>query len=89
MYITIRSIKRTLGKYIEVIDLYLGIPMLLCFLIMFGFTNFRIGAVIFLSICSFLMIPVNFSKKNRMYKVLIMCLNYLFRNKNFIYFKNR
>ena len=87
MYITIRSIKRTLGKHIEVMDLYLGIPMLLCFLIMFGFTNFRIGAVIFLAICSFLMIPVSFSKKNRMYKALLMCIKYILKNKQYIYFK--
>lgn len=87
MYITIRSIKRTLGKYIEVMDLYLGIPMLLCFLIMFGFTNFRIGAVIFLAICSFLMIPVSFSKKNRMYKVIGLLLSYLLKYKRYAFFK--
>lgn len=87
MYITIRSIKRTLGKYIEVMDLYLGIPMLLCFLIMFGFTNFRIEAVIFLAICSFLMIPVSFSKKNRMYKVIELLLSYLLKYKRYAFFK--
>lgn len=87
MYITIKNIKRTLGKYIEVMDLYLAIPMLLCFLIMFGFTNFRIGAVIFLAICSFLMIPVNFSKKNRMYKVISLLFLYLFKCKRYVYFK--
>lgn len=89
MYITISSIKKTLGKYIEMTDLYIGFPMFVIFLILFGFTNYRLEAVVFLSICAFLMTPVNLSKKNRMYKVLIMCLNYLFRNKNFIYFKNR
>ena len=29
MYITINSIKKTLGKYIELTDLYIGIPMIM------------------------------------------------------------
>ena len=33
MYITIKSIKKTLGKYIEMTDLYIGLPMLMIFLI--------------------------------------------------------
>ena len=32
MYITINSIKKTLGKYIELNDLYIGIPMIMIFL---------------------------------------------------------
>ena len=40
----------------------------------------------FLSVCAFLLIPINLSKKNRMYKVVILLFNYLFRNKNYCFF---
>ena len=72
MYITIKSIKKTLGKYIEMTDLYIGLPMLMIFLILFAFTNFKLQALVFLSVCAFLLIPINLSKKNRMYKVVIL-----------------
>lgn len=86
MYITIKSIKKTLGKYIEMSDLYIGLPMLMIFLTMFAFTNLKIEAIIFLTICVFLLIPINVSKKNRMYKVLILFFTYLFKNKNYCFF---
>jgi len=37
MYITVSSIKKTLGKYIEMNDLYIGLPMLFSFLLIFSF----------------------------------------------------
>ena len=85
MYITIKSIKKTLGKYIEMTDLYIGLPMLVIFLIMFAFTNLKIQALIFLSICAFLLIPINLSKKNRMYKIMVLCIEYFCKNKQYIY----
>ena len=36
MYITIKSIKKTLGKFIEMSDLYIGLPMLMIFLVLFA-----------------------------------------------------
>ena len=48
MYITIKSIKKTLGKYIEMTGLYIGLPMLILFLILFTFTNFKLQALVFL-----------------------------------------
>ena len=87
MYITIKSIKKTLGKFIEMTDLYIGLPMLMIFLVLFAFTNFKIEALMFLSICTFLLIPINISKKNRMYKVVILLFNYLFRGKEYCFFK--
>lgn len=86
MYITIKSIKKTLGKYIEMTDLYLGLPMLMIFLILFAFTNLKIQALVFLSICLFLLIPINLSKKNRMYKIMILLVEYIFKNKNYCFF---
>lgn len=87
MYITIKSIKKTLGKYIEMTDLYLGLPMLMIFLILFAFTNLKIEAMVFLTICVFLLIPINLSKKNRMYKIMILFFRFIFKCKDYIYLK--
>ncbi len=89
MYITINSIKKTLGKYIELTDLYIGIPMIMIFLTLFAFTSHKLFSIIFLTICVFLMIPINLSKKNRMYKVLGLFFKYVFKCKNYIYMKER
>ena len=87
MYITIKSIKKTLGKYIEMTDLYIGLPMLMIFLMLFAFTNFKLQALVFLSVCAFLLILINLSKKNRMYKVVILLFKYVFKCKEYIYLK--
>ena len=89
MYITINSIKKTLGKYIELTDLYIGIPMIMIFLTLFAFTSHKLFSIIFLTICVFLMIPINLSKKNRMYKVLGLFFKYIFKCKNYIYTEER
>lgn len=89
MYITINSIKKTMGKYIELTDLYIGIPMIMIFLTLFAFTSHKLFSIIFLTICVFLMIPINLSKKNRMYKVLGLFFKYIFKCKNYIYMKER
>lgn len=89
MYITINSIKKTLGKYIELNDLYIGIPMIMIFLSLFAFSAHKLFSIIFLTICVFLMIPINLSKKNRMYKVLGLFFKYIFKCKNYIYTKER
>lgn len=85
MYITVKSLKKTLGKFIEVQDLYVGLPMLMSFLILFSFTKYKIISLIFLTICVFLLIPVQVSKKNRMYKVVILLFKYLFSTRNYYY----
>lgn len=85
MYITIGSMKKTLGKYIEMTDLYIGIPMFMTFLFLFSFTSLKLFSVIFLTVCAFLMIPIQLSKKNRMYKVLGLFFKFLFKNKTYIY----
>lgn len=86
MYITIKNIKKTLGKYIEMTDLYLGLPMLMIFLTLFAFTNLKIETMVFLTICVFLLIPINLSKKNRMYKIMILLFQFIFKNKNYCFF---
>ena len=74
MYITVPSIKKTLGKYIEMKDLYIGLPMLF--------------SLLYLTICVFLMLPVKVSKKNRMYKVVALFFRYITRCKEFAYKRN-
>lgn len=87
MYITIKSLKKTLGKYVELSDVYIGLPLLFVFLIMFSFTNLKLFSLIFLTISIFMLLPVSISKKNRMYKVLFMVVKYITRNKEYTYSK--
>ena len=89
MYITISSIKKSLGKYIEVNDLYFGLPILFLFLTLFSFDTTRMIALIILTIGVFLMLPITVSKKNRMYKIVILLFKYLFGVKEFIYMKGK
>ncbi len=87
MYITINSIKKTLGKYVEMTDLYIGIPMAMAFLMLFAFSTHKLFSIIFLTVCVFLMIPINLSKKNRMYKVMGLFFKFIFKNKQYLYFR--
>lgn len=89
MYITINSMKKTLGKYIEMNDLYVGIPMLMIFLILFAFTPYKLISIVFFTTCVFLMIPINLSKKNRMYKVLGLFFTFILKKKNYYYIKEK
>lgn len=86
MYITVKSIKRNLGfKGIEVSDIIIALPVLIIFIILFCFTSFKISSIIGLMIAIFCLLPVNVSKKNRMYKVLVLIFKYLIRDKIYIY----
>ncbi len=85
MYITLKSLKKTLGKYIEYSDLYISLPRIILFLIMFMIKETRIISLVFLSIVLFMLIPINISKKNRMYKIIIMFISYAFRIKSYVY----
>lgn len=89
MYITVRSIKKTLGKYVEMTDLYIGIPCIIIFLMLFSIPVTRLIAIIFITVVIFLMIPINLSKKNRMYKVIALTIKYLLKQKEFIYIKEK
>lgn len=89
MYITIKSIKKNLGKFIEITDLYFGLPALMVFLILFTFTNFKISSLVFLSICVFLLLPINVSKKNRMYKIMILLFSFILKCKNYYYLNEK
>lgn len=87
MYITVKSLKKTLGKYVEINDLYIGLPSIIIFLTLFSIPTTRILSLIFLACTLFLMIPITLSKKNRMYKIMLLVIRYIFKNKEYIYFK--
>lgn len=88
MYITLKSIKRNLGfKGIEISDIIIAFPMIILFIILFCFTPLKILSVIGLMIGIFCLLPINVSKKNRMYKVIGLIFKFLFREKIFVYQK--
>ena len=90
MYITLKSIKRNLGfKGIEISDIIIALPMIIVFIVLFCFTPLKILSVIGLMIGIFCLLPINVSKKNRMYKVLGLFFKYIFKCKNYIYMKER
>lgn len=88
MYITVKSIKRNLGfKGIEVSDIVIALPILILFIILFCFTPLKTPSIIGLMIGVFCLIPINVSKKNRMYKVFGLMFKFLFKNKIYVYSK--
>lgn len=88
MYITVKSIKRNLGfKGIEISDIVIALPMIILFIVLFCFTPLKIPAIVGLMIGVFCLLPINVSKKNRMYKVIGLIFKFLFREKLFVYQK--
>lgn len=90
MYITLKSIKRNLGfKGIEISDIVIAFPLIILFIVSFCFTPFKIPAIVILMLGIFCLLPINVSKKNRMYKVLGLIFKYMMRDKIFVYQKER
>ena len=88
MYITLKSIKRNLGfKGIEIQDVIIALPIVILFIVFFCFTRFKIPSIIFLMLGIFSLLPINVSKKNRMYKVMILIFKYITRTRVFVYKK--
>jgi len=88
MYITIQSIKRKVGfNGIELTDLVVGIPLFFILLLMFSFSTLRSLAIVLFVISVFMFIPINLSKKNRMYKIIWLFICYLKRDKLFSFIK--
>ena len=88
MYITVKSIKRNLGfKGIEISDIVIALPMIILFIVLFCFTPLKIPAIVGLMIGVYCLLPINVSKKNRMYKVIGLIFKFLIREKIFVYQK--
>lgn len=88
MYITLKTIKRQVGfKGIEATDLIIGCPLLFILLMMFSISSLRMFSIILFAIAVFMFLPINLSKKNRMYKVIFLVIKYLFKPKEYLYQK--
>lgn len=90
MYITVKSIKRNLGfKGIEISDIVIALPIIILFIVLFCFTPLKIPAIVGLMIGIFCLLPINVSKKNRMYKVMGLIFKFLIKEKIYVYQKGR
>jgi len=87
LYITLQSIKRNLGLFnLEIEDLIIGSIFGLIFTILFMLHFYTISLVI-LSLGILALIPMDFSKCNRMYKLFILFTKFIFKNKNYYFYK--
>lgn len=87
MYITLQSIKRNLGLFnFTIEDLFIisfyGLTFTLLFLLGFYQTAIVVISLGVISLC-----PIDFSKTNRIYKLVVLFVNYIMRNKKFYYYK--
>ena len=87
MYITLKSIKRNLGLFnLEFEDLIIGGSFILIFTILFLLKIYTLSIVI-ISLGALSLVPMDFSKCNRMYKLYILFVKYLFKHKNYYFYK--
>ena len=68
-------------------DLTIHYAPRILFIVLFCFTPLKIPAIVGLMIGIFCLLPINVSKKNRMYKVIGLIFKFLFREKLFVYQK--
>lgn len=88
MYITLKSIKRNLGLFnLEIEDIIVGVIFAVIFLIFFLFKLYTISFVI-LAHGLFALIPMDFSKENRMYKLFSLFFKFMFKNRNYYFYKD-
>lgn len=86
MYIVINENKQQIGfKGLELMDIIVGLPLIMFILLLFSFEGLRLLALILLVISIFMFLPINLSKKNRMYKIIFLVIKYLKKDKIFIY----
>ena len=87
MYITLKTIKRNLGLFnLEFEDLIIGGIFILIFTILFLLKIYTLSILI-ISFGALSLVPMDFSKCNRMYKLYILFVKYLFKHKNYYFYK--
>lgn len=87
MYITLKTIKRNLGLFnLEFEDLIIGGIFILIFTILFLLKIYTL-AILIISFGALSLVPMDFSKCNRMYKLYILFVKYLFKRKNYYFYK--
>lgn len=88
MYITMQTIKRNLGLFnLEIADLIIGTIFAVVSIFFFLIQSYTVAFII-LSFGVLALVPINFSKMNRMYKLFILFFKYLFTKKEYLYFKD-
>lgn len=87
MYITLKTIKRNPGLFnLEFEDLIIGGIFILIFTILFLLKIYTL-AILIISFGALSLVPMDFSKCNRMYKLYILFVKYLFKHKNYYFYK--
>lgn len=87
MYITLKSIKRNLGLFnLEFEDLIIGGIFILVFVVLFLLKIYTI-AIVVISLGVLSLVPMDFSKCNRMYKLFLLFVKYLFKDKHYYFYK--
>ena len=87
MYITLKSIKRNLGLFnLEFEYLIIGVIFILIFTILFLLKIYTL-AILIISFGALSLVPMDFSKCNRIYKLYILFVKYLFKHKNYYFYK--
>lgn len=86
MYITLQSIKRHLGLFnLELEDLIIGSIFGLVFTILFLLQLYS-AAIIVISFGVISLVPLDFSKCNRMYKLFILFTRFIFKDRNYYFY---
>ena len=87
MYITLQSIKRNLGLFnLEIEDLIIGSIFGLIFIVLF-LLHFYTTSLVVISLGILSLMPMDFSKCNRIYKLFILFTKFIFKNKNYYFYK--
>ena len=86
LYITLQSIKRNLGLFnLELEDIIIGSIFGVIFTILFLLHLYTL-AIIVISIGILSLIPMDFSKCNRMYKLFSLFTKFMLKNKNYYFY---
>ena len=88
MYITLQSIKRNLGLFnLELEDIIIGSIFGVIFTILFLLHLYTL-AIIVISVGILSLIPMDFSKCNRMYKLFSLFTKFMLKNKIYYFYRD-
>lgn len=87
IYITLQSIRKNLGLFnLEAKDLIIFGVFLIIFTILFLLEFYTISIII-ISFAIISLIPTHFGKCNRIYKIFILFVKYLIRDKHYYFYR--
>ncbi len=88
MFITLQSIKRNLGLFnLEVSDIIIGTIFVVLFIITF-LLKFYTLAIVIIAIGILSLVPVDFSKANRMYRLFLIFIKFMVKDKVYYFYRN-